>query len=458
MSLRLLVVTLSTVTCLATVPVAAQQRPKPITVPYQMFTLPNGLTVILHEDHSVPLVSVNVWYHVGSANEKPGRTGFAHLFEHLMFEGSKNVKEGMFDTLLETAGGGNNASTYEDKTNYYIDVPSNSLDLALYLESDRMGYLLDIVTEATVNGQRDVVKNERRQSYENAPYGMAEVRIPELMYPKNHPYRWPVIGYMEDLTAASAEDVREFFRKYYAPQNASIVIAGDINPAEARKKVEYWFADVKPGKSADPIEVPPVVLPGIVKDTLTDQVQLPRLSLVWLSPALYAPGDAELDVVASILTGGKNSRLYKRLVYELQVAQSVVAFQASANLGSQFRIDITARPSKEPPAQVLEKLKALVDEELAKLRSTPPTDREVQRVLNQTESSFYSRMERVGSFGGKADQLNGYYVQAGNPDWFNEDLSRYMALQPNDIRAAVSRWLVPDKRIELSVVPKDGGK
>ena len=458
MSLRLLVVTLSTVTCLATVPVAAQQRPKPITVPYQMFTLPNGLTVILHEDHSVPLVSVNVWYHVGSANEKPGRTGFAHLFEHLMFEGSKNVKEGMFDTLLETAGGGNNASTYEDKTNYYIDVPSNSLDLALYLESDRMGYLLDIVTEATVNGQRDVVKNERRQSYENAPYGMAEVRIPELMYPKNHPYRWPVIGYMEDLTAASAEDVREFFRKYYAPQNASIVIAGDINPAEARKKVEYWFADVKPGKSADPIEVPPVVLPGIVKDTLTDQVQLPRLSLVWLSPALYAPGDAELDVVASILTGGKNSRLYKRLVYELQVAQSVVAFQASANLGSQFRIDITARPSKEPPAQVLEKLKTLVDEEIAKLRSTPPTDREVQRVLNQTESSFYSRMERVGSFGGKADQLNGYYVQAGNPDWFNEDLSRYMALQPNDIRAAVSRWLVPDKRIELSVVPKDGGK
>jgi zinc protease len=458
MSLRNLVFGLGVAASLATVPVAAQQRPKPITVPYQMFTLPNGLTVILHEDHSVPLVSVNVWYHVGSANEKPGRTGFAHLFEHLMFEGSKNVKEGMFDTLLETAGGGNNASTYEDKTNYYIDVPSNSLDLALYLESDRMGYLLDIVTEATVNGQRDVVKNERRQSYENAPYGMAEVRIPELIYPKNHPYRWPVIGYMEDLTAASAEDVREFFRKYYAPQNASLVVAGDINPAAARKKIEYWFADVKPGKSADPIEVPPVVLPGIVKDTLTDQVQLPRLSLVWLSPALYAPGDAELDVVASILTGGKNSRLYKRLVYELQVAQSVVAFQASAHLGSQFRIDITARPSKEPPAQVLEKLKTLVDEEIAKLRSTPPTDREVQRVLNQTEASFYSRMERVGSFGGKADQLNGYFVEAGNPDWFNEDLSRYMSLQPSDIRAAVSRWLVPDKRIELSVVPKDGGK
>ncbi len=458
MSLRHLAVALGVAGCLATAPLAAQQQRKPITVPYQMFTLANGLTVILHEDHSVPLVSVNVWYHVGSANEKPGRTGFAHLFEHLMFEGSGHVKEGLFDTLLEASGGSNNASTYEDKTNYYIDVPSNALDLALYLESDRMGYLLDIVTEATVNGQRDVVKNERRQSYENEPYGMAEVRIPELMYPKNHPYHWPVIGYMEDLTAASAEDVREFFRKYYAPQNASLVIAGDINPAEARKKVEYWFADVKPGKSADPIEVPPVMLPGVVKETLTDDVQLPRLSLVWPTPAVYAPGDAELDVVAGVLTGGKNSRLYKRLVYELQVAQSVVAYQSSAMLGSQFRIDITARPSKEPPAQVLEKLKGLVDEELAKLRATAPSDREVQRVLNQTEASFYARMERVGSFGGKADQLNGYLVQAGNPDWFNEDLSRYLALQANDIRAAVSRWLVPDKRIELSVVPKAGGQ
>ena len=459
MSLRRLVVALGVAACLAAAPLAAQQqRAKPITVPYQMFTLPNGLTVILHEDHSVPLVSVNVWYHVGSANEKPGRTGFAHLFEHLMFEGSGHVKEGLFDTLLEASGGSNNASTYNDKTNYFIDVPSNALDLALYLESDRMGYLLDIVSEQLVNGQRDVVKNERRQSYENEPYGMAEVRIPELMYPKNHPYHWPVIGYMEDLTAASADDVREFFRKYYAPQNASLVIAGDITSADARKKVEYWFGDVKPGKSADPIEVPPLALPGVVKETLTDDVQLPRLSLVWPTPALYAPGDAELDVVAGVLTGGKNSRLYKRLVYELQVAQSVIAYQSSAMLGSQFRIDITARPSKEPPAQVLEKLKGLVDEELAKLRAAAPADREVQRVLNQTESSFYARMERVGSFGGKADQLNGYLVQAGNPDWFNEDLSRYLALQANDIRAAVSRWLVPDKRIELSVVPKAGGK
>jgi zinc protease len=460
MSFRNICLTAGLATTLLSSPTIAQQAQtaKTITVPYQMFTLPNGLTVILHEDHSVPVVAVNVWYHVGSANEKVGRTGFAHLFEHLMFEGSKNVKEGQFDSLLEAAGGGNNASTSNDRTNYYIDVPSNALDLALYLESDRMASLVDIVSEAMVNGQRDVVKNERRQSYENAPYGMADPRIWELMFPKNHPYHWPVIGYMDDLTAASAEDVREFFRKYYAPQNASLVVAGDINPVEARKKIEHWFADVKPGKSADPIEVPPVSLNGVIKETLTDQVQLPRLYLAWVSPALYAPGDAVLDVTASILAGGKNSRLYKRLVYDLQVAQNVVAYQASNMLGSMFRIEVTARPSTDPPAQVLEKLKTLVDEELGKLREAPPDAREVQRVINQVESSFFSRMERVGSFGGKADQLNGYWVQAGNPDWFAEDLARYQSLQPTDVQAAVRRWLPAGNRIELVVLPKGDGK
>jgi len=446
--------------CLATAPIAAQQAGARISVPYQTFTLPNGLNVILHEDHTVPMVTVNVWYHAGSANEKPGRTGFAHLFEHLMFEGSGHVKEGEFDNLLEAAGGENNASTENDRTNYYINVPSNALDLALFLESDRMGYLLDVVNDAMVNGQRDVVKNERRQSVENAPYGMAEVRIYEMMFGKNHPYHWPVIGYMEDLTAASAEDVREFFRRYYTPQNASLVVAGDINPAEARKRIEYWFADVKAGKQADPIEVPPAGLSGVLTDTLTDQVQLPRLYLVWMTPPLFQPGDAALDIAANVLAGGKNSRLYKRLVYDLQVAQNVSAFQESLGLGSLFRIDVPARPSTDPPAQTLAKLKALVDEELGKLRASPPADREVQRALNQTEASFYARMETVGGFGGKADQLNGYYFQAGEPDYFNEDLARYLSLQANDIQAAVRRWLPSDKRLELSVVPapKGGGK
>ncbi len=447
---------LALVACLLTQPVGAQRAAGP-AVPYEMFTLENGLTVILHEDHSVPLVSVNVWYHAGSANEKPGRTGFAHLFEHLMFEGSAHVKEGDFDNLLEAAGGSNNASTRNDYTNYYINVPSNALDLALFLESDRMGYLLDIVSEELVNGQRDVVKNERRQSYENAPYGRAYLRMSELMYPKNHPYHWPVIGYMEDLTAASAEDVRDFFRTYYAPQNASLVVAGDIDPAEARKKIEYWFSDVKRGRTAGPIEVPPVSLSGVITEELTDNVQLPRLFILWHSPPTYAPGDAELDVVSTILTGGKNSRLYKRLVYDMQVAQSVSASQNSGPLGSMYLIDVTARPSSDPPAVALAKLKAIVDEELEKLVRTPPDPRELERARNQAEASFYSRMERVGGFGGKADQLNGYFTATGNPDFFNEDLSRYLALEPNDLQAAVRKWLVPDRRVEITVVPASTG-
>ena len=426
-----------------------------ISVPYTMFTLANGLTVIVHEDHTVPVVTVNVWYHVGSANEKPGRTGFAHLFEHLMFEGSGHVKEGDFDNFLEAAGGNNNASTANDRTNYYINIPSSALDLALFLESDRLGYLLDVVTPAMVDGQRDVVKNERRQSVENAPYGMARVRIPELLYPKNHPYHWPVIGYMEDLTAATADDVKEFFRRYYTPQNATLVIAGDVNAADVRSKTEHWFADVKPGKPADPIEVPPAQLTGVIKETMTDRVQLPRLYLSWLTPAGYQPGDAELDVVTDILVGGKTSRLYKRLVYDLQIAQSVSANQGSSQLGSRFDIVVTARPSTDAPDKVLERLKVIVDEELQKLRDTPPDAVEMQRSLNQREASFYDRMERVG---GKADLLNAYYFSTGNPDYFNEDLARYRALQPNDIQAAVRRWLPANRRLELSVVPAPTSK
>ncbi len=437
---------------LITVPLGARQAaPKPINVAYTMFTLPNGLTVILHEDHSVPVASVNVWHKVGSADEKPGRTGFAHLFEHLMFEGSGHVKEGDFDNFLEAAGGSNNASTDNDVTDYYIDVPSNAIDLALFLESDRLGYLLDVVTPEMVNGQRDVVKNERRQSYENAPYGMAEIRIPEILYPKNHPYHWPVVGYMEDLTAASADDVKDFFRRFYTPSNSVLAIAGDFNSAELRKRVEYWFADVKKGPDAPLIEVPPVEITSVVKESMTDKVQLPRLYLTWLTPRGFAPGDAELDVVASILAGGKTSRLYKRLVYDMQVAQNVSAAEESAQLGSQFRIVVTPKPSQDPPEVALEKMKAIIDEELQKLRDTPPTEREMERVMNSLESSFYSQMERVN---GQARQLSSYFAQTGNPDYFNEDLARYRALSANDIQAAVRRWLPADKRLEFSVLPE----
>ena len=314
-----------------------------------------------------------------------------------------------------------------------------------------MGFLLPTVTPALVNGQRDVVKNERRQSYENAPYGMANVRITELMYPKTHPYYWPVIGYMEDLTAATDTDVKEFFTKYYAPGNASVVIAGDINPADARKKIEHWFSDVKPGAHLPPIEAPPVELTSVVKETLTDNVQLPRLYMVWHSPALLRAGDAEMDVLSNILTGGKNSRLYKRLVYDLQLVQNIQASQQSAALTSRYMIVATARPSDDPPAQVLERIKGIIDEEIEKLKDTPPDAREVQRALNGIESNFLNGMQRSGQ---KADQMNGYFCATGNPDYFAEDLARFLALQPNDIQAAAKRWLPKGARLELSVLPR----
>jgi len=439
---------LLTVLLLATAPALAAGQ-KTLEVPYTQFTLPNGLHVILHEEHTVPLVTVNVWYHVGSAREKPGRTGFAHLFEHLMFMGSGHAKYGAFDQLLETAGGTNNASTAEDRTNYYIDVPSNALDLALFLESDRMAYLLDAMSPKTVDAQRDVVKNERRQSYENAPYGMASIEIAQMLYPQGHPYRWPTIGYMEDLTAASYQDVVDFFKTYYQPGNASLVIAGDIDTARTRAAVEKWFADVKPGSTPiGPIDYPHANVTEVRKKTIQDRVQLPRLYLTWITPPHFAPGDAELDVLSLLLAGGKNSRLYKRLVYELQIAQDVNAFQASKTLNSEYQIIVTARPTAS-----IDKIRAVVDEEIVKIQQTTPTDREFTRAINQIESSFYDRMERVGGFNGVGDQMNGYYFAAGNPGYFSEDLWRYRALSPADIQAMAQKWLPLNKRVELVVEP-----
>jgi zinc protease len=433
----------------ASAPAVSAQK-KNLDVAYTQFDLPNGLHVILHEDHTVPLVTVNVWYHVGSAREKTGRTGFAHLFEHLMFMGSKHAKYGDFDQLLEAAGGTNNASTAEDRTNYYIDVPSNALDLALFLESDRMGYLLDAMSPKTVDAQRDVVKNERRQSYENAPYGMASIEIAQMLYPKGHPYSWPTIGYMEDLTAASYEDVVHFFQTYYQPSNASLVIAGDIDPAKARASVETWFADVKPGTTPiGPIDYPHPDLREVKKKTIQDRVQLPRLYLTWITPAHLAPGDAELDVLSLLLAGGKNARLYKRLVYELQIAQDVTSFQASKALNSEYQIIVTARPDAS-----IDRIRAIVDEELAKIQKAPATDREFRRAINQVESSFYDRMERIGDSGGVADQMNAYYEATGNPAYFNEDLSRYRALAPDDITAAALKFLPLTRRVELVVEPQ----
>jgi zinc protease len=425
----------------------AQETPR-LAIPYTQFTLPNGLDVILHEDHSVPLVAVDAWYHVGSSREKPGRTGFAHLFEHLMFEGSGHVPEGDFDNWLEAAGGDNNGSTDNDRTNYWEQVPSNALELALFLESDRMGYLLDAMSPEKVNGQRDVVKNERRQSYENRPYGIAFLKLPEEMYPPTHPYHWPVIGSMEDLTAASYEDVVQFFKSWYGPNNTTLVVAGDIDPVEARRLVEKWFSDVPRGAPVPPLSAQPAVLAGEKRLTLDDKVQLPQLFIAWHTPAYFHPGDEAMDVLARVLASGKNSRLYKRLVYDLQIAQDVSASQNSGALGSMFLVTATAREG-----HTLSEIEKVIGEELAKLQNEPPATREVERAVNQIESAFYGALERVGGFGGKADRLNLYEFYTGRPDYFTEDLARYTSLDPRDLQSAARAYLRDDARLVMSVVP-----
>jgi zinc protease len=433
------------VSCLISLTTLSQD----ITVAYEQFTLPNGLNVILHKDNTVPRVSVNMWYHVGSGSEKPGRTGFAHLFEHILFEGSEHVPEGKFDEWLEAAGANNNGSTTEDRTNYYEDLPSNALDLALFLESDRMGFLLKSMTPGTVDGQRDVVKNERRQSYENRPYGKAQLELPALLYPKDHPYSWTVIGSMEDLSAASYQDVVDFFTMYYAPGNASLSIAGDIDLNETRKAVEKWFRDVPAGKPVARVTPGAAELKEEKRKVMEDKVQLPQLMMVWLTPAYYQPGDAEMDLLGSLLSSGKNSRLYKKLVYELQIAQNVYAYQGSKKFSSEFTIVATARPGV-----TLTQLEKVIQEEIEKIKNENPEDRELQRVKNQYESSFISQIESAGGFSGKANQLNEYYYYTGNPDYFNEDLQRHKAISASDITSMARKYLKDDARVVISIVPE----
>ncbi len=435
--------------CLVVLLAAGSAWGQSARVDYTRFTLPNGLTVLLHEDRTTPQVSVNMWYHVGSGREKPGRTGFAHLFEHLMFEGSAHVPEGAFDTWTEAAGGENNGSTNGDRTNYWIDLPSNALELALFLESDRMGYLLEAMSPERVDGQRDVVKNERRQSYENRPYGRAYMTLLENLYPPDHPYHWPTIGSMEDLSAAGYQDVVDFFRAYYGPGNASLAIAGDIDVEETKRLVEKWFGEIPPGPPVLPVEAPPAVLGEEKRVTLEDRVQLPRLYMAWLTPPFAQPGDPEATVLAELLAGGKNARLYKRLVYDLQIAQDVVAFQNAKQLASEFIVWATARPGV-----TLQQLQAVIDEELARLRAEPPSERELQRVLNQYEASFLNGLQEVGGFGGKADLLNTYYFYTGDPGYFAEELSRYRALTPQAVQAAAQAYLRDDARVVLGIVPE----
>ena len=428
---------------------AAIASAQTIDVPITQFKLDNGLNVILHEDHSLPTVSVNVWYHVGSGSEKPGRTGFAHLFEHILFEGSKHVPEGKFDQWLEEAGARNNGSTTEDRTNYFEDLPSNALELALFLESDRMGYLLDVVTPEHVDGQRDVVKNERRQRIENKPYGRISVVLPGLLYPPDHPYSWSVIGSMEDLSAATDEDVKEFFRDFYGPNNASLVVAGDIQADESRRLIEHWFSDVPRGREPPKNTFPETSLSIEKRVFFQDRVQLPMIHMAWHSPPIFAEDDADLDMLASILSDGKNSRLYRRLVYEMEAAQTVVAYQSSNKFSSTFNIYALAKPG-----YTLDQLEQVIIEEVDKVKQEGTTDRELQRTKNQYEASFFRSLELVGGFSGKAERLNSYYYHTGKAGYFNEDLDRYRRVSLEKVQAASNRYLSWDRRVVVSVVPE----
>ncbi len=431
-------------------PVHAQEGDRvEVYIPYTQFTLANGLNVIVHRDPSLPIASVNVWYHVGSKNELPGRTGFAHLFEHIMFEGSAHVPEGDFDNHLEAAGGINNGSTSNDRTNYWENVPSNAVELALWLEADRMGFLLETMTQEKLDLQREVVKNERRQSVDNQPYGRAFETVYENLYPADHPYRWPVIGSMEDLSAATLDDVKAFFRTYYAPNNASIAVAGDVRESEVRRLIEKYFLDIPPGPAIPEVHVPDATLAADVPLTLEDAVQLPRLYLSWHSTGGYTDDDAALDVLASVLASGKTSRLYRRLVYESQVAQDVSAFQDGGEIAGAFWIIATAKP--DVPLSLLQ---TSIEEELRSLSSDGVTSDELERALSGIQTDFVRSLEHVGGFGGKADRLNEYHFMAGSPGWLRRDVARYQAVTPELVVALADRWIVGRPAVRLSVVPR----
>jgi zinc protease len=429
----------------ATLAAPCQGQATRLSVPTIVDTLENGLTLIVHEDHSVPNVAVNVWYMVGSGDEKPGRTGFAHLFEHLMFMGSVNAEYPAFDRLLEAAGANNNGSTTNDRTNYYEEGPANSLPLMLWLEADRMGWFLPTMNAEKVDAQREVVKNERRQSYENQPYGLAWETLAQALYPAGHPYSWSVIGSMDDLSAASLEDTRDFFRRYYTPNNAVLTVAGDVNAAEVRQLVQQYFGEIPRGPEISRPTAPAFTLTRDSVVVLEDRVQLPRLYFNWHTARVYSADDAALDLLAYLLTGAKNSRLTQKLVYDQQIATNVSAFNDGKRLDGDFILLATARPGHTLP-----ELQVTIDAEIKRLTEEGPTARELEQAQNATEASFLNRLEQVGA---KADQLNSYYYFVGTPDYFQQDLARYRAVTAADIQR-VARQYLGGHRVVLSIVPQ----
>jgi zinc protease len=432
----------------APAPARATSNPLP-QIKFEKYTLKNGLDVILHEDHRLPLVAVNIWYHVGPANERPGRTGFAHLFEHMMFEGSQHVGPKAHFRYLEGAGASDiNGTTEFDRTNYFETLPSNQLELALWLESDRMGYLLGTLAREKLANQRDVVRNERREGVENAPYGLVEETLYHELFPKDHPYFANVIGSHQDIEAARLDDVREFFRQYYSPNNASLAITGDFTPQQAKALVEKYFGSIPSGPPVPKIKA---VTPPITSErraVVTDQVELPRVYMAWITDPIFKPGDAEAELLARLLGGGKSSRLYKVLVYDKQIAQDVTVQNQSLMLGSVFEITATAKPGVKP-----EDLQKAIDDELAKLRNEGPTQQELERARNVQETQIIQRLERLGGFGGVADRLNQYNHYLGDPGFLPKDLERYNRTTIADLKRVANEKLQPNARAVVYGIP-----
>ncbi|MFB3852717.1 MAG: M16 family metallopeptidase [Vicinamibacterales bacterium] len=416
-------------------------------IPHSKRVLSNGLQVVVHEDHRCPIVAINIWYHVGSKDEVPGQTGLAHLFEHLMFEGSEHNAKGYF-APLQRAGALLNGSTNADRTNYWEVVPSNAVDLALWMESDRMGFLLPALTQARFETQREVVLNERRQNYENRPYGMAPAAILGALYPPAHPYHWLTIGAAEDLRSATVADAAKFFQRYYHPGNASLAMAGDIRTEEAMEKASDYFDGIV-GCAPPARTVLEAALDSEVRLHLEDRVELPRLYIAWHSPALFADGDAEMDLVAEILGGGKSSRLYRSMVYRDQMATDISASQNSREMSGFFQVVATAASGRSAA-----ELEAAARAEIESLAANGPTEDELERARTRAEAALIYGLQTVGGFGGRADQLNSYNVYLGDPDGFERDLARYRAVTVESVRSLSARLLCDRPSVTLAVVPR----
>ncbi|MBM4392749.1 MAG: insulinase family protein [Deltaproteobacteria bacterium] len=431
---------------LAGLALAADPAP---SIPFEKYTLPNGLEVVLSHDARLPLVAVDIWYHVGAGYELPGRSGFAHLFEHIMFQGSRNVPEDQFFPILEGVGAPFvNGTTDFDRTNYLETVPSNQLELALWLESDRMGFLLDTLTQERLDNQKAVVRKERQQSTENVPYGVAEEQFFKLLFPAPHPYNGVVIGSHQDLEAATLDDVKAFFRTWYLPNNATLVICGDFEAQSTKALVEKYFGSIPSG--AEPIITTQLAPPISSEKRLstTDDVELPKLYMGWVSAPAFKPGDAELQLAASILADGKSSRLHRELVEKKQIAQSVKAYQYPLTFGSVFVVEVIGKKDMAP-ARLEAEAWAVVEA----MRKTPPTQDELSRAWTQTKARVLRGLEELGGFSGKADVLNYYNHHVGDPGYLAADFARYDAVTPEAVTKALSEAIRPDNRVVVDVVP-----